>query len=262
MRNIIFTFIISIFCISVPMPSQTKDDSSSQAETIFDKAPVPIKRVEPKYPESMLKDSWEMNVYLKVFVDIEGNVSSTKIEKLDGSSPNELQGDQEVAAAKKEFQEAACTAVKQWKFSPAQMQGKPVEVWVTIPFRFKLSTVETAPETEKSIEAIKMVIENILKGTEIEKVKKYVGKHALLIYNTKSVNLLSVLNGEQQGIHLMEGKESKNLNFNINIADGGNSALIILNSELSNGKNKRIHSIVISKNSAKEWKITNWHVSF
>jgi hypothetical protein len=270
MKHIIITFIIGIFCISVPMLSQKKDDLSSQTETIFDKAPVPIKRVEPKYPVSMLKDSWESNVYLKVFIDVDGNVASVNTEKMDASSPNESQGEQEIAAAKKEFQEAACIAMKQWKFSPAQMQGRPVAVWVTIPIRFKLSTVkETIPidkanrvETEKKIESIRTVIENILKGKEIEIAKKFIDINASLIYNTKMLNLYSVLNGEYKDVRLNGGKETRCVDFDVNINDGGGSALIVCTSELPKGKNKKIHSIVISKSASKEWKITHWHVSF
>jgi hypothetical protein len=150
------------------------------------------------------------------------------------------------------------------------MQGKPVAVWVTIPFRFKLSSKETKPEeeadnaeSEKKMESIKTTIENILKGTEIEKAKKSVAKGALLIYNTKTENLYSVLNGEHNDIQLIEGKEAKGrIKFNFKITDGGKSALIVCNSELPNGKNKRIHSIFLSKTAENMWKITHWHVSF
>jgi TonB family protein len=269
MKHIIFTFIIGIFCISIPLLSQKKDDFSSRAETIFDKAPVPIKRVEPKYPVSMLKDNWESNVYLNVFVNVDGNVADVKIEKIDGSSPNELQGEQEVAAAKKEFQEAACTAVRQWKFSPAQMQGKPVAVWVTIPIRFKLSTVkETKPkdkvnrmETEKRVESIKTPIENILKGIDITQAKKYIIPDAYLIYGKYYENLYGVLNGEHKNIKLIEGPESKGMFFHITISDDETNAWMFFKTQIKTGGQSRFHTVILIKSENGDWQIKHWHVS-
>ena len=260
MKHVIFTFIISIFCISIPTLSQQKDIFSSQAEIIYDKAPVPIKRIEPKYPESMLKDSWEMNVYLKVFVDIDGNVASAKIEKLDGSSPNELQGDQEVAAAKKEFQEAASTAVKQWKFAPAQMQGKPVAVWVTIPFRFKLYTGKTAPE--KETESIKTTIENILKGIDITQAKNYINPESYLVYGKYYESLYGVLNGEHKNIKLMEGPESKEMFSHLTLSDDGTNAWIFLKTQIKRSGQTRFHTIILIKTKNGDWQIKHWQVSF
>jgi hypothetical protein len=116
---------------------------------------------------------------------------------------------------------------------------------------------------EKKMESIKTTVENILQGMELGKAKKSVAKGALLIYNTKAVDLNSVLNGEHKDIHLTEGKDAKSsIKFNIKITDGGKSALIVCNSELANGKNKHVHSIFLSKTAENTWKIAHWHVSF
>jgi hypothetical protein len=50
--------------------------------------------------------------------------------------------------------------------------------------------------------------------------------------------------------------------FNINITGQGDSALIVWSSESPKGNNKRIHTILLSKNQKKDWKIIHWHVSF
>jgi TonB family C-terminal domain len=267
MKHIIFTFIIGIFCISVPMLSQKKDDFSSQAETIFDKAPVPIKRVEPKYPESMLKDSWESNVYLKVFVDIDGNVASAKIERFDGSSPNELQGEQEVAAAKNEFQEAACTAVKQWKFTPAQMQGKPVAVWITIPFRFKIYKDEKEQPKDNTSqsemhESMLKSVEHILKGYDLKTVKRFINPEAYLIYGKYYESLHGVLNGERNKIKLIEGPDSKVLFSHFTMSDDKTTAYVILKTQIKKNGPLRFHTIVFMKTENSDWQILHWHVSF
>ena len=268
----ILASLIAISGLMYPANAQDKNLPSPDKEIPHDKEPAVVNKVNPVYPASMLRGGWEATVYMKACIDVDGIVIEAKSEKIQVTAAKSDDKDNESAEQKtdgKAFVEAAYNALKQWKFSPAQMQGKPVAVWVTIPIRFKLSTKETKPEeeanraeTEKRIESIKTVIENILKGTELEKAKKYVGKTALLIYNTKTENLYSVLNGEHKDMRLTEGKGTQCVNFIVNITDGGNSALIVWTSELPKGKNKRIHSIVLSKNSAKEWQINHWHVSW
>ena len=271
MKYIIIFFVIGVFCLSVPLLSQNNENISSPAETIFDKPPVPIKRIEPHYPESMLKESWESNVYLKVFVDVDGNVARVTAEKMDGSSPHESQGEMEMAAAKKEFQEAACTAVKQWKFSPAQMQGKPVAVWVTIPIRFKLSTAkETKPkdkthslEIETIFESIKAPIENILKGVDIAQAKKYISPDAYLIYGKYYESLYGVLNGEHKNIKLIEGSESKTL-APIIVRSSPDEMIVYIVLKTQSKKNGpiRFHTVVLMKTENSDWQIKHWHVSW
>lgn len=271
MKPISFIFIIGIFCISVPLLSQKKDDGSSQDESIFDKAPVPIKRVEPKYPESMLKNGWEMNVYLKVFIDIDGNVASAKIEKIDGSSPNESQGDQEVAAAKKEFQEAASTAVKQWKFSPAQMQGKPVGAWVTIPFRFQISRGDedlskdntARGEYERIFKSTRTIVDNVLKGKNIEEViRQHINPDAYVIFKNKYASLYSVLKNETKDISLIEGEKSKLRFLSFTLSDDKNTASIVWKSQIGKDGQERYHTILFVRSKNEEWKIKHWHVSW
>jgi hypothetical protein len=271
-NSYIFTCLMVLSGLICTVNAQTKSIPPSDKEIPYDKEPAVVKRVEPKYPASMLRGGWEAAVYMKAFIAVDGSVIEAKSEKIQVTVAKSEDKDDEFAGQKadgKAFEEAAYNAVKQWKFSPAQMQGKPVAVWVTIPFRFKLSTKETKPEEEAdrakmemSIESIKTAIENILKGTEIDKAKKYVGNKALLIYKTKIENLYSVLNGEHNDIHLTEGKETKCVNFNVKITDGGKSALIVWNSELPKGKNQRVHSILLSKTVENTWKIVHWHVSW
>ncbi len=271
-NSYIFACVIIVSGLICSVHAQNKNLPPPNKDILHDKEPAVVTRVNPVYPESMLSGGWEATVYMKAFIDIDGTVkdarsekiqiiATTNAEKNDESTERTMEG--------KAFEEASYAAVIQWKFSPAQMQGKPVAVWVTIPFRFKLNTKEIKPEeeanrmeTEKGIESIKTVIENILKGMELEKAKKYIGKTALLVYNTKTVNLYSVLNGELKDIRLTEGKKAHCMFFNINISDGGNSALIVWTSELPKGKNRRVHSIVLSKNAAKDWQISHWHVSW
>ncbi|MBK8944951.1 MAG: TonB family protein [Ignavibacteriae bacterium] len=78
------------------------------------------------YPELARKAGIEGRVYLKAFIDENGNVASAEIIKgLDGG-----------------LSEAAMEAVKATKFEPGRQRGVPVKVQVSIPILFKLSNDE------------------------------------------------------------------------------------------------------------------------
>ena len=99
-----------------------EDDGPPPDFVPYEKEPVVVRKVEPKYPEIALRAGLEGNVYLKVWVDKEGKVRKAVI----------LKSDAEI------FNQAAMDAATQWVFTPAVMQKGPVSVWVSIPFRFKL----------------------------------------------------------------------------------------------------------------------------
>jgi periplasmic protein TonB len=77
----------------------------------------------PEYPEIALKTGIEGNVWLNVLVTKEGRVKKVLILKTDGDI----------------FIQASMDAAKRWVFTPALMNGRPVPVWVSIPFRFRLT---------------------------------------------------------------------------------------------------------------------------
>jgi protein TonB len=100
------------------------DEDAPPADFVpVEKEPVPIKRVEPKYPELAQRAGLEGKVWVKIWVDKEGKVKQVVV----------LKSDAEI------FNDPAVEAAKQWVFTPAYMNNGPVAVWVSIPFRFKLS---------------------------------------------------------------------------------------------------------------------------
>lgn len=87
-----------------------------------------VKAIQEKiiYPEIAKRAGIEGRVYVKAFIDENGNVTATEIIKgLDGGCS-----------------EMAADAVKNTKFEPGRQKGKPVKVQVTIPILFKLSDNE------------------------------------------------------------------------------------------------------------------------
>ncbi len=77
----------------------------------------------PEYPELAKRISLEGSVTVNVLVDKEGKVKKALLMK----STDDL------------FIQPALEAAKKWIFTPAIMNGKPVLVWVAIPFRFHLA---------------------------------------------------------------------------------------------------------------------------
>jgi TonB family protein len=80
-------------------------------------------RKNPVYPEEALKKGIEGIVYVKILVDPEGKPKQTDVIKSDATVLNE----------------SAVEAAKGFVFTPALINGKPVSVWVTVPFKFKLA---------------------------------------------------------------------------------------------------------------------------
>ena len=83
--------------------------------------PDPVTRVKPEYPDIPRSAGMEGTVLVRVLVGLDGHVRRAEIER---SSPM--------------FDEAALAAMRQWTFTPARSNGKPVMAWVRIPVKFTL----------------------------------------------------------------------------------------------------------------------------
>jgi TonB family protein len=86
------------------------------------KEPRKIKQVDPVYPEIARRARVSGAVILEVIVDKQGNPRDIKV--LRGLSMG--------------LTEAAVEAVKQWKWEPSTLNGKPVEVIVIVTVNFRL----------------------------------------------------------------------------------------------------------------------------
>ncbi len=87
---------------------------------------VPLKRqdVKPIYPESMRAEGRESNVELEATIAGDGSVSAVHVVS------TQIHPD---------FAIAAIDAVRQWRFSPTLLNGKPIDVVMTVTVRFSLS---------------------------------------------------------------------------------------------------------------------------
>ena len=85
--------------------------------------PVPLRKVDPKYPPSLIGERVEGEVVLYAVIRRDGTVDSIQL----------------VHGIDEQLDENAMQALSQWKFQPAARQGSPVELEaiVHIPFRLR-----------------------------------------------------------------------------------------------------------------------------
>jgi len=94
-------------------------------DTVYTKVdvnPIPQKTPPPDYPEQLKRSGVSGVVAVTIIIDETGKVISSNVVK--SSNPD--------------FNEAALTAVKKWKFKPGIKDGQPVKIRVTFPIKFSL----------------------------------------------------------------------------------------------------------------------------
>jgi periplasmic protein TonB len=96
----------------------------SGAFVAYEFAPKFIEKVKPIYPRLAQQAGIEGVVFVSVLVDKNGTVRDAKIAKSSGTNAG--------------LEEAALEAALKCKFSPALQNGRPIAVWATFDFRFKI----------------------------------------------------------------------------------------------------------------------------
>lgn len=109
--------------VAVEQDIKIEDEGPPADFVPYEKEPQIVKKVEPKYPELAMRAGLEGKVIVKIWVDKEGKVKQVVV----------LKSDAEI------FDQPAIDAAKQFVFTPAYMNNGPVAVWVSFPFRFKLT---------------------------------------------------------------------------------------------------------------------------
>ncbi len=102
-------------------PIPTKAASPDPAATVT-KPPQLLVSPEPIYPEDAIRDGVEGDIVLQLDIDANGHVSAVQV----------------VTPAGHGFDEAAVEAAKQFVFSPAELDGKPIAVRVNYTHHFLL----------------------------------------------------------------------------------------------------------------------------
>jgi periplasmic protein TonB len=111
--------------LDLTKPPPVSREGTTPQFVVHEEEPIPLKRVEPEYPQFALNAGIEGAVTIRAEVFEDGTVGAVEVVRSLQSGPGGLD-------------EAAITAVKQWKFIPAENQGKPVAVWVSFDIDFQL----------------------------------------------------------------------------------------------------------------------------
>ncbi|MEA2096713.1 MAG: energy transducer TonB [Candidatus Cloacimonadota bacterium] len=112
---------------------------------INNKQPVLIKRVHPKYPEYAKTAKIEGIISVEIEVLIDGSVGNVNVKHRQLSDTDGALSSTKAWRLNRvnsdNFATAAINAVKQWKFSPAENNGRPIAVWVEFYIKFELDNI-------------------------------------------------------------------------------------------------------------------------
>jgi len=114
----------AVFTVTVrfALDKDTKKDRAERQEATGEVlVPTLIKKVDPVYPEAARKAGIQGIVLLEATTDEQGNVVKVRVQK---SIP--------------ELDQAAIDALKQWKYEPLILEGKPKGVVFTVTVKFAL----------------------------------------------------------------------------------------------------------------------------
>lgn len=89
-----------------------------------DRAPVVLRKVEPRFPEAARTMGLTGKVVAKLLVGSDGHVSRISILE---ASPHGI------------FEQDVLKALKQWEFKPGYYRNQAVATWVVLPINFRLS---------------------------------------------------------------------------------------------------------------------------
>jgi periplasmic protein TonB len=103
-----------------PAPTTTQH---SQQALAAGSVPQPIERVPPKYPSEAMRRNETGTVLVRVEVGTDGKPSDISIAR---------------SSRSRALDRAAMQAVRQWRFRPAQRDGRAVPGTVEVPFEFSL----------------------------------------------------------------------------------------------------------------------------
>ncbi|NTU49737.1 MAG: energy transducer TonB [Desulfobulbaceae bacterium] len=107
-------------------PEPVQMDEDPPMFVAVEKMPAFVNQVKPQYPEIARKAGMEGQVTISVLIGSDGKPIKSKILK---RKPEDTQI----------FDQAAINAVMESSYQPGVQNGRPVNVWLTVPIRFKLN---------------------------------------------------------------------------------------------------------------------------
>ena len=246
---------VSQFAAVTPGGAVQGDTTKPPADFVpVEKAPVVIAKTEPVYPALAMKAGIEGTVWVKIWVDKTGKPRDVVI----------IKSEQEI------LNKSTLDAAWQFRFTPAYIKDKPVDVWVSVPFKFKLAekrevnkTVTDTVHSKFPDEVMEFVRKVLVGGSpDTGSVSRFVAEGAQAISGGYLKPLVQVLEAQRSGKQSIEQPRRLVVFCTGGMSDDGRSGYVVARTE-SAGKETRphYHTIVIQQDAADAWKIVHWHTS-
>jgi TonB family protein len=225
-----------------------QDTSRPPAEnTPVDQDVVVIERKNPVYPEVAKKAGIQGKVVVKMWVNSQGLPRDVKI----------LNSSDEI------FNKPVLEAAWGWRFKAAQIKGKPVDVWIVVPFKFALA--EKMDDAErKAYDMLGEIVREILSGKALDadKIRGAVGPDAYAVLGGQYIQLSEAIRRQVNGDRIIEPADRK-IEFTTYALDTSRDASIMTVRSEGQGKNAkpRFHTIVFFRGDKGDWMIRGWHAS-
>ncbi len=232
----------------VVSPGIRKPDAATSDIIAVDIQPVVKKRGTPKYPPEALASRMEGKVWIKALVDTTGKITETDV----------------ISTENAVFNAAALDAAAQFVFSPAMKDNKPVAIWITIPFNFKLAEKSEGKDADRTQPGYNLLEKawSILEAKTPEKeLEQSVLPSSYLIDGSAFVHLAGALKGDRRGTLLQSDRNRKLAFTKTTVSDDGTSGVVIMKTE---GEKKSVvtwHTVTWEKGKDGTWKIAHWHAS-
>lgn len=244
---------VAQFAAVTPGGAVQTDTTKPPADFVpVDKAPVVVAKSEPAYPTLAIKAGIEGTVWVKIWVDKTGKPRDVVI----------LKSEQEI------LNKPAVDAAQKFRFTPGYIKDKPVDVWVSVPFKFKLAEKREVNKTVTDTagrdlpEEVTRFVRNVLEGgsPDTGSVSRFVAERAQAIAGGYLKPLAQALEEQRSGKQSIEQSRRLVVFCAGGTSEDGHSGYIVARTE-SRGKETRphYHTIVIQQDAAGDWKIIHWH---
>jgi TonB family protein len=230
MRSFICMLLLAALSAALP---------SINAQTL----PGVVKRVNPVYPAILKMAGIEGDVEVKVSVDRNGTIEGVSILK----------------GSRDELNKAAVEAARQWQFSPAMDQGKPVRSEIVVPFSFQLGP-QSFHSSHEGLDSLRQDAIVLLRRGITPGLRVMIDPTAFIIIGPKHGLLVSLLERKEEATTLIEGNEAVMGWSELNVDASGNAALLAFESKTPSRRISRFHTVTFMK-AETGWIIQGWHVS-
>ena len=194
MKSILLFAVALLMCGSLAAQQDTTRKPPPDFVEV-DKPPEIISKAEPAYPPIALKAGKMGVVWTKIWIDSLGKVRDVLILK----SEDEI------------FNRPSIDAAWKFKFTPAYIGKRPVDVWVSVPFRYaiaeKVDSLKKAMSASGELEKKTLAtISALLEGTPLtwDEVKAIIAPRATAISGGQLKPLVEVINEQLGGKFSLE----------------------------------------------------------